>query len=58
MVYIRFQQTVETKKGHQKFLALKSTFFPKKVIRKFGPQIFFPSPQTRHQVSVYVWHGP
>ena len=39
-----------TKKGHQEF----ST--PKKVIQKFGPRNFFPSPQTRRQVSTYALH--
>src|SRR6218665_4041010 len=37
------------KKGHQKFLPSKRTFFKKK--RHLGPRKIFPSPQTRRQVS-------
>src|SRR6218665_2332446 len=36
-----------TKKGHQKFRALKWKFFPKKVILKFGLRNFFGSHEFR-----------
>ena len=40
------------KKGHQKFWAWKWAFFSeKKSFRNFRPRKFFPSPQTRRQVS-------
>ena len=46
MLYIRFQ-TVETDNRQT-----KGIFFLKKVIRKFGPRNFVPSPpQIRRQVS-------
>src|SRR6218665_264782 len=39
------QKTDKIQKGHQKFWELKWKFFPKKVIRKFGPRKIFPSPK-------------
>ena len=43
-----------TKKGHQKFLAWKWKFSPKKAsVRNLGLGIFFPSPKTRCQNSAY-----
>src|SRR6218665_414622 len=40
-----------SKRGHQRFFSVKSNFFPKKVIRKFGLRKFFPVPQSHCQVS-------
>ena len=43
-----------TKKGHRGFGALKWKFFPKKGHpKKCGRLKFFPSPQTRRQVSAH-----
>jgi len=47
------------KKCHQKFRMSTWKMFHKKgkkVIRKFGPQNCFPSPQTRRQVSTHALH--
>jgi len=42
-----------TKKGHQKVLPLKWEFFQKK--SSSWSRKFFPSPQTRRQVSAHAW---
>jgi len=41
--------TKKKEKGHQKFLPQKWKFFPEK--SHLGRRTFFPSPQTRRQVS-------
>ena len=51
-------QISDSKKGHQKFLASKWDFFPKnRSFWNFVPRIFFPSLQTRRQVSAYWSSG-
>ena len=40
----------DLKKGHQKFLGHKSSFFPKKVISEISSEKFFQPPQIQCQV--------